>query len=74
MAASRTFSASIASVSATGVHRQPDSRSSPPQANEIPSQITMKARELVMAAHSEAVSLPEGDAEELLMTMVTPIT
>ncbi len=34
----------------------------------------MKARELVMAAHSEAVSLPEGDAEELLMTMVTPIT
>jgi hypothetical protein len=31
----------------------------------------MKAREPVMAAHSEAVSLPEGDADELLVIMVS---
>jgi hypothetical protein len=34
----------------------------------------MKTRELVIAAHSEAVSLPEGDADELLVTMVTPLS
>jgi hypothetical protein len=33
----------------------------------------MKAREVVMAAHSETVSLPEGAADDLLVTMVTPI-
>ena len=32
----------------------------------------MKARELTMAAHSDAVSLPEGDTDELPETMVTP--
>jgi hypothetical protein len=62
----------IASLSMMGLHRQPDSRSSAPQANEIPYQIATKARELTMAAHSDAVSLPEDDADELPETMVTP--
>jgi hypothetical protein len=44
-----------------------------PQANEIPNQIVMKARELTMAAHSDAVSIPEGAADELPETIVTPI-
>jgi hypothetical protein len=56
-----------------GLHRQPDSRENAVQANEIPSQIVIKARELTMAAHSDAVSLPEGDADELPGTMVTPL-
>jgi hypothetical protein len=30
----------------------------------------MKARELTMAAHSDPVNLPEGDADELPRTMV----
>src|SRR3712207_2561549 len=72
IAASLSGSSSRASVSAMGLQRQPGSRRNAAQANEIPSQIVMKARELTMAAHSDPVSLPEGDTDELPRIMITP--
>ena len=44
------------------------------QVNDIPSQNVTKASELTMAAHSDAVSGPEPDADELPEVMAFPLT
>lgn len=61
-----------ASAVSIALHRRSGSCGSARQANEIASQIVTKARELMTAAHSDAVSRPDPDADDLPGTMLTP--